>query len=73
MIFLQKAIVQHNTLKTVLLYLLKVYPSLRTSARNQGTILASRSSEIDQKDDKTSCLFPVTCNISTVHTGNNFL
>ena len=40
LIFLQKAIVQHNTLKTVLLYLLKVYPSLRTSARNQGTIFS---------------------------------
>ena len=35
--FLQKAMVQYTIFKTVLLYLLKVYPSSWTSARNLGT------------------------------------
>ena len=39
-IFLQKAMVQYTIFKTVLLYLLKVYPSLWTSARNQGTLFS---------------------------------
>ena len=41
MIFLQKATAQYLIVKTVLLYLLKVYPSLWTSTRNQGTLFRS--------------------------------
>ena len=50
------------------------------AARNKGTILAifgtfsRRSAEINLKtDDKTSTLFSVACNISTLHTWNNFV
>ena len=71
--------VQYTIFKTVMLYLLNVYPSLCTSARNQGTFLvilgtlSRKSSDITLKDDKTSILFTSTCNISTLHTGNNFV
>ena len=40
-IFLQKAMAQNIIFKTVLLYLIKVYPSSWTSARNQGTLLSN--------------------------------
>ena len=78
MIFLQKkTMVQYTIFKTVLLYLLKVYPSFCT--RNQGTICSyfrhfnRKSSEINLKDDKTSIIFTVVCNISPLQTGNNLV
>ena len=77
--FPQKAMVQYTIFKTVLLYLLKVYPSLGASARNLGTFLAiigtfsRKSSEINIKNEKTSILFTVTRNISALHTGSHLL
>ena len=35
--------------------------------------LSRISSEITLKDDFTSVVFTITCNTSTLHTGNNFL
>ena len=71
--------VQYTIFKTVLLYLLKVYPSLGTSARNLGTLFSyfgmfsRKSSEINIKNEKTSILFTVTRNISALHTGRHLL
>ena len=54
-IFLQRAMVHYTILKTMLLYLLKVYPSLCISARNEGIVLAffgifsRKSTEINLK------------------------
>ena len=68
-IFLQRAMVHYTILKTMLLYLLKIYPSLCISAGNEGIVLAifstfsQNSSEINLKDDNTPMLFTVTCNI----------
>ena len=66
-------------LNLLYMYLLKVYPSLWTSARNQGgsfsyfrhfkqKIVGNQPKNMKKK----SILFTVTCHISTTHTGNNF-
>ena len=68
MIFLQKAMVQYTIFKTVLLYLLKVYPFLSTLEKDQVPFLAIFGTfkivrNHPKKDDLTSILFTVTCNI----------
>ena len=77
MIFLQKAMVQYTIFETVLLYLLKLIHLYEHQQETKVPILAifssfsRKSAEVNVKDDKT--LFAVTCNISTMHTENNFL
>ena len=77
--FSQKAMVQYTILKTVFLYLLKVYPSLWKSARNLGTILAifgtfrRNPSEVSVKRWENFNYFTVTCNISASHTWSKLL
>ena len=59
-IFLQKAMAKYIIFYPVLLYLLKVFPSLLTPARNQSNHLAiygtfsRKSPEIIKNEDKTS-------------------
>ena len=71
--------VQYTIYKTVLLYLLKF---IRLYEHQQETkvsfvaifgTLAKNRQKIIYKDDKTSIIFTVTCNISTLHTWNNFV
>ena len=67
--------VQYNIYKIVMLYLLKVYPTLCRSAENLGTLLTifGTFSQNRQKsieiDEKTTILFTVTRIISASHTG----
>ena len=62
--------VHYTILKTVFIESLSVFMNI---SKNQGTVLAifgtfsRKSSKIDLKDDKTSILFTVSCNISTLH------
>ena len=77
--FLQKAMVQYIIFKTVLLYLLRVYLSLWTSARNLVLFLAifgtfrQKSSEINIIRWENFNYLTVTCNISASQTESNLL